>query len=341
MTLPTYVRSALALVLTTFLAGTAQAQSFRAYLASTGNDAHPCTLLSPCRLLPAALAVVADGGEVWMLDSANYNTGPVNITKSLTILAVPGALGSVVAAGGNAINIDTFGVRVALRNLAIVPLPGGGGTNGISMTVGGGLTVENCLIAHLPQSGIFVNAGASVLVTDSTIRDNGMPAQGGSGLSLTDVAGAVVSRTTISGNYDNGIRVAGSIGGTTTTADIADSTIGGGFWGVSAVSSNATAVVKVSIQNSRVVRTFNIGVIASSTAGAPVTVSVSNSTISNITNAGVNANPGTRVLASGNTVSGNGYGFVNAGGVLESAGNNAVRNNGPDKRGVITVVAME
>ena len=100
-------------------------------------------------------------------------------------------------------------------------------------------------------------------------------------------------------------------------------------------------MVKVSIQNSRVVRTFNIGVIASSTAGAPVTVSVSNSTISNITNAGVNANPGTRVLASGNTVSGNGYGFVNAGGVLESAGNNAVRNNGTDKLGVITVVAME
>jgi hypothetical protein len=28
-----------------------------------------------------------------MLDSANYNTGPVNITKSVTILAVPGAVG--------------------------------------------------------------------------------------------------------------------------------------------------------------------------------------------------------------------------------------------------------
>ena len=38
-----------------------------------------------------------------MLDSANYNTGPVNVTKSVTILAVPGALGSVVATGGDAI----------------------------------------------------------------------------------------------------------------------------------------------------------------------------------------------------------------------------------------------
>jgi hypothetical protein len=32
-----------------------------------------------------------------MLDSANYNVGQVNITKSVTILAVPGVVGSVVA----------------------------------------------------------------------------------------------------------------------------------------------------------------------------------------------------------------------------------------------------
>jgi hypothetical protein len=69
------------------------AQSFRAYVASTGNDANPCTLGAPCRLLPAALAAVADGGEIWMLDSANFNTSTVNIAKSVTILAVPGAIG--------------------------------------------------------------------------------------------------------------------------------------------------------------------------------------------------------------------------------------------------------
>ena len=91
MSLATFARSALALAFTIFLAATAQAQSFRAYLASTGSDAHPCTLHFPCRLLPAALAVVANGGEIWMLDSANYNTGPVSITKSVTIQAVPGA----------------------------------------------------------------------------------------------------------------------------------------------------------------------------------------------------------------------------------------------------------
>src|SRR6476659_4072782 len=85
----------------------AHAQVFRAYVASDGNDANPCTLQQPCRLLPAALTVVADGGEIWMLDSANYNTGQVNVTKSVTILAIPGAVGSVVAtSGGDGITIN-------------------------------------------------------------------------------------------------------------------------------------------------------------------------------------------------------------------------------------------
>ena len=78
------------------MAGGGAHAAFRAYLSVNGNDANPCTVGSPCRLLPAALAAADPEGEVWMLDSANFNIGPVIITKSVTILAVPGALGSVV-----------------------------------------------------------------------------------------------------------------------------------------------------------------------------------------------------------------------------------------------------
>ena len=46
----TFVSLAVALLSTT-----AQAQLFRSYLSSTGNDANPCTVQAPCRLLPAAL----------------------------------------------------------------------------------------------------------------------------------------------------------------------------------------------------------------------------------------------------------------------------------------------
>ncbi len=111
-----------------------QAQLFRAYLSSTGNDANPCTLPQPCRLLQQALLAVANGGEIWMLDSANYNTTTVTIGKSVSILAVPGAVGSVVATGGVAIHITAGGLKIALRNLVVVPLPASGATWGIGMT---------------------------------------------------------------------------------------------------------------------------------------------------------------------------------------------------------------
>ncbi len=58
------LRSALALATVLILSTSAHAQSFRAYLASNGNDANPCSLASPCRLLPAALAAIVDGGEI-------------------------------------------------------------------------------------------------------------------------------------------------------------------------------------------------------------------------------------------------------------------------------------
>ena len=116
-------------ILVSLLASTAaDAQLFRAYVASDGNDANPCTLPQPCRLLPAAIAAVASGGEIWILDSANYNTSTVNVTKSVSIVAVPGQIGSLVAiAGGPAVSIATAGVIVSFRNVVfttVVTNPG-------------------------------------------------------------------------------------------------------------------------------------------------------------------------------------------------------------------------
>mgnify|MGYP006927922365 CR=1 FL=1 len=39
-----------------------------------------------------------DGGEVWMLDSGNYNTQEVGIDKGVTVMSMPGVQGSLVAA---------------------------------------------------------------------------------------------------------------------------------------------------------------------------------------------------------------------------------------------------
>ena len=326
-------RGIFALGLGLLLSAGAQAQAFRTYLSGSGNDSSPCSLVAPCRLLPAAIAAVISGGEIWMLDSANYNSGPVNVNKSVTILAVPGALGSVVALGGNAINIFTVGVKVALRNLVIVPYVGGGGTNGIVMPVVAALTVENCLIASLPAKGISVSAnGASVLVMDSVIRGNG-----DHGLYVANGAHATVTRATISGSGSVGVLAQGSVG--TTTADIADSTMDANTQGVVANSTAPAASVKVSVRNSQVVRNSNYGLLAySSASGGAPTLSASNNIISNNAIGLAALGTGAKVWASGNTVSDNGTGLYNGAGLFESAGDNAVRNNGTNASGAISAI---
>ncbi len=325
---------ALLLLASMLLAAPAQALLFRAYLAPTGNDADPCTLQQPCRLLPAALAAVADGGEIWMLDSANYNTAQVGITKSVTILAVPGALGSVVATGGNAIDIATAGVEVVLRNLVIVPLPSGGGVNGVNMTAGAMLTIEKCLIANMPQAGVRVSTGAIVRIADSTLRDNGV-----SGIHLQDNARATITRSTVSGNGVYGVLANGTAAGTLTTADIARSTLDGNSNGAYAWSQHATGVVRVSVRDSRAVRN-GLGLGAESDAGGAVTLSASSNIVSNNSTDGIGVfSAGARVFATANTVSGNGTGLRNSGGVFESACDNAVRDNtAADSFGAITKI---
>lgn len=333
----TAFRSAFAFLAALVLSAAAHAQPFRAYLSTTGLDTNPCSLPAPCRLLPAALATVASGGEIWILDSANYNTGPVNIAKSVTILAVPGVVGSVVSAGGNAIDINTAGVNVVLRNLVIVPqVTGAAGANGINMTNGASLTIEDCLIANLPLSGILVGNGATLRMTDTTIRGNG-----GHGLVIREGAHAIITRAMVSGNTNTGIFAYGD-SVATVTADIADSTVDGNAQGIHASTFSVGAVVKVSVRGSRLVRNSFEGL---SGSGTSTTISASNNFISRNTTGIELQSVGGTIWASGNTVTHNsGSGFSNnalVGGVFESAHNNSVHNNGQDTTGTITTVALK
>jgi hypothetical protein len=193
-----------------FLASAAHAQLFRTYLASDGNDANPCTLAQPCRLLPAALAALASGGEIWMLDSANYNTTTVDVTKSVTILAVPGALGSVVTNNATAISISTAGVRVALRNLVFARVAGTSGADGLNVGSGASgaeVRVEKCHMAGLGLSGIVMGADGRLYVTETIIRDSsyGIRLLGGS---------SFISTTQLIGNTNVGLHAAPADGAT-------------------------------------------------------------------------------------------------------------------------------
>jgi hypothetical protein len=259
MTAPQALRVALACLL--LASGTAHAQLFRSYLASDGADTNPCTLSQPCRLLPAALTAVADGGEIWMLDSANYNTATVPITKSVSILAVPGAVGSIVALnGGPAVSIATSLLRVTLRNVSIGPLAGATpGTHGVEMNASSTLTIEESLIANLPGNAVTVGSFGTLRVADSTLRNNGEYA-----IRLDAEVRAVVVSTRMLDNVEGGVSATGGSVGTVTTATVSDSVISGGQTGVGAYTfGNAT--MRISVQRCTIKNTN--AALSSTTAG--------------------------------------------------------------------------
>jgi hypothetical protein len=223
------LRGALVCLAVALTAATVHAQLFRAYLASGGNDGNPCTLAAPCRLLPAALNAVADGGEIWMLDSANYNIADVAVTKSVSIQAAPGALGSVVAVGNAAIVISTPGLTVALRNLAILPYLFRGPSPiedfrvGVQMDgPGSTLTMENCLLGQFAVESISVRRG-TLTVANTTFR------RMYAAIDLAQGASAMISKVQILGACI-GVRAHHgllSAPAATVTASISDSLISG------------------------------------------------------------------------------------------------------------------
>jgi hypothetical protein len=313
MTPRTAIRSALALVAALLISATANAQLFRAYLAPSpaGNDANPCTLPAPCRLLPAALAAVADGGEIWMLDSANYNTATVNITKSVSILAIPGAVGSVVAVGGPAISITAPGLRVALRNLVIVPLPASGAVNGINVTGTSSLTIEESLIANLPYSGIYAVGTGTVRIANTIIRNNGQYAVWAQNGMTVSIAG-----TKMLGNDMGGVLANGLAASTTTTAIVSDSVIVGGSEGIFAYAAVAGAVAKVFVTRCTVEGTF-YGLDSETGGAGSALVSVGASMITNNNSAWYQSGTGSVIESSGNNQM---RGNVGSTGVLTPAG---------------------
>jgi hypothetical protein len=134
----------------------------RTFVATTGSDAHPCSLAQPCRGFGAALSRTDPGGEIVVLDSGGY--GRVTINKSVTITAPAGVhAGISVFAGTNGIDIPAGGVIVVLRGLAI---SGQGGTDGIYVSGDNELTIERCDIGGMTNSGqrCFRGAAKAVIV---------------------------------------------------------------------------------------------------------------------------------------------------------------------------------
>lgn len=287
-----------------------QAQLFRAYLSPTGSDAAPCTLAAPCRLLPAALAAVATGGEVWILGAANYNTTTVTIDKPVTVMAVPGVVGSLVANGAPAVNVVGSGSSpVVLRGLAINQVAGTPLSNGIvaSSVNGPVLVIEDCTFTRL-GTGLLVDTTAMVSVARSTFTGNA------TGIMVQRAFQVTVTSSHFIENGSNGIRV-------------------------TLVGDNETAGVSVSHSH---FQRNNVGVAADATGpGQAARVGVYRSSFLGHLNVAVLSNgAGSNVLLSDSGAFNNFYGAGQMnGGLLRSTGDNSLDGNTNPPFGDITLVS--
>jgi hypothetical protein len=168
--------------------------------ARSGNNANACdNINTPCQTFAGAVAQVAAGGEVIVLDSGGY--GPVTIAKSLTIEAPPGVTAFIHPPSGNAIDISAgSGDSVVLKGLVLNDGP----VFGIVINSVGALHIESCSVSRVVQYGIWSRAPDSeVFITDTMIRQNASGA-------VFNAGRASMDHCRFQGNTGSGVAVDGA-----------------------------------------------------------------------------------------------------------------------------------
>jgi hypothetical protein len=254
---------ALTAILAGGLAGEAMATAQRTFVASTGNDANPCSLASPCRAFGAAIAQTSPNGEVIVLDSAGY--GPATITQPVSIIAPPGIYAGIsVTSGGAGMTVSAGSGKVTLRGLTINNISGG--TSGIAFLSATSLYVDNCIVTNFPTAGLAATVGAtsSVHVTNSIFRDNGTGGvfTASSGTLTVSIENSLFGRNTTGLDFRDG-----------TVGTVHFSTVSGGNNGMSVAPPTSGKTANIEVRDSTISDNANIGITATQT-GAGSTVNL-------------------------------------------------------------------
>jgi hypothetical protein len=138
-------------------------------VSGTGNDTNPCSRTSPCLTFAGALSKTAAGGEIDCLDAGSFGT--VTINKAITIDCAGGGGGITIPNGGNGINVAAGATdKVVIRNMLI---QGPFGNNGVRVTAGDRVMLDNVRIAAFPGCGVCVNkSGGGSLHLRNTLMTN-------------------------------------------------------------------------------------------------------------------------------------------------------------------------
>lgn len=149
-------------------AADARAASPRVYLASNGANSGACTRTAPCLTFAYALAQVSPKGEIVVLDTSSHAN--FTVTKSVSIVAAPGAHVVVSAPSGTAVTVTIASAdAVVLRGLAVSGL--GTGNTGVRFNGQGSLHIEDCAVSGFTTHGIFQSNSGKMFVKDTTVRD--------------------------------------------------------------------------------------------------------------------------------------------------------------------------
>jgi hypothetical protein len=261
---------ALAVALALLWVVPANAQTTRAWISGTGDDANPCSRTAPCKTFTGAMAKTVPCGEIDALDPGS--SGALLITQGVTIDGGGGEVVALLAQGANAITISNGNSScpsVIIRNIKLqgfAPISGAG-LAGISVTQGS-LVLDHVDIANFTADCVnFQSSTAATLTIINSDFTNCGPA---------------------------GLEVGFSGGGKVNTAAVMNSSFENSTVGVL-----ADAFGRISLHDSMISNNTTGGIEAD---GSDAWVAVAGSSISGNASFGVYATNSGGVMVAGNTL---------------------------------------
>ena len=136
----------------------AAALADRTWVSGKGADSGTCALEFPCNTFAFALTQTAAGGEIDVLDQADY--GPVTITQSVSIVNDGPGIAAIGISSGNAITINA-GANDGVHLRGPDHRENWRRINGILLNTGANLAVENCMVRGFERAGISISSTTS------------------------------------------------------------------------------------------------------------------------------------------------------------------------------------
>jgi Right handed beta helix region len=317
------IAAAVALAIT-LPAVSAQAQATRAFVSAAGSDSNNCiNVLTPCRHFQAAYNAMSNGGEIDVLDPANY--GALTVTHKLSIVGRGWATLSPVS-GAAAITINAGSSDTI--TISGVQLDGAGTTS---------------------TNGIVFNSGSSLTVTNSVLEnfvlDGGSDANTGNGILLQPAAGTLaftITNTTASNNGGAGIYYFPLAGSPTVNGVIDHVVADANQLGIAVFPGAATGgSIVVTISDSIASNNSSMGIVTGA-GSATLKVSIDNVTLSG-NSYGIFASTPANVLLGRSVITGNSIGVQNdTSGTFGSYQDNRINlNTTSDVSGPLNVLASQ